>query len=221
MGGCIVYTGLKLLLLIRPFISSFFLSPIFKLNFLIALFLGTVRTTKLKLGTHVWTVGGCIMFTGIKLLLLLIRPFICSFFFPIFKIKFFRHTFLVNCEDYKVETWYTQGQWVDVSCITQLGSYCLFLPLFLQFSFQFSNIKMFRHTFIRNYDAYKLKTWYRHGQSCILDSFCYFVFVPLFIFISCQFSNIKIFITFFSWSVWPITLKLGTHMDNGWMYHVY
>ena len=119
------------------------------------------------------------------------------FSFRIFKIKFFRHTFLVNCEDYEVETWYTQGQWVDVSCITQLGSYCLFLPLFLQFSFQFSNIKMFRHTFIRNYEAYKLKTWYRHGQSCILESFCYFVFVPLFIFVSCQFSNIKIFITFF------------------------
>ena len=31
------------------------------------------------------------------------------------------HTFLKNCKGYKVETWYTHGQWVDVSCILESG----------------------------------------------------------------------------------------------------
>ena len=35
-------------------------------------------------------------------------------------IKNFRHTFLRNCEAEKFETWYTRGQWVDVSCIPKV-----------------------------------------------------------------------------------------------------
>ena len=50
------------------------------LKFFVTLFLGTVRPRRLKLGTHMWTVGRCIMYTGIRLLLL-IHPFISSFFF--------------------------------------------------------------------------------------------------------------------------------------------
>ena len=30
-------------------------------------------------------------------------------------------TFLKNCKGYKVETWYTHGQWVDVLCVPELG----------------------------------------------------------------------------------------------------
>ena len=40
-----------------------------------------------------------------------------------------------------------------------------------------------------------------------------------FIFLS-NFQALKIFITFFSGTVRPTRLKLGTHVDNGWMYHV-
>ena len=36
-------------------------------------------------------------------------------------IKNFRHTFLKNFKAYKVETWYTHGQWVDVLCIPESG----------------------------------------------------------------------------------------------------
>ena len=44
-----------------------------------------------------------------------------SFYFFIFSLQFsnikkFRRTSLRNCEAYKVETWYTRGQCVDVSC---------------------------------------------------------------------------------------------------------
>ena len=55
-------------------------------------------------------------------------------------IKLFHHTFLMNCLAYKVETWHTYGQWVDVS-----ESGCCFLPvpLFLHFFLQFPNIKIF------------------------------------------------------------------------------
>ena len=54
MGGCIAYTGIRLLLLIRPFISSFFfLSNFETLKFFVTLFSGTVRTRRLKLGIHV------------------------------------------------------------------------------------------------------------------------------------------------------------------------
>ena len=78
---------------------------------------------------HTWTVGGCIMYTRIRLLLL-IHPFIIFFFLsPQFSnIKNFHHTFLRNCEAYKVKTWYTTG---------------LFIPLFLHFSLSpnFKNYK--------------------------------------------------------------------------------
>ena len=54
MGRCIVYTAIRLLLLILLFISSFyFLSNFQTLNILVTLFSGTVRTRRLKLATHV------------------------------------------------------------------------------------------------------------------------------------------------------------------------
>ena len=54
MGRCIVFTGIRLLLLIRPFISSlFFLSNFLTLEYFVTLFSGTVRPRKLKLGTPV------------------------------------------------------------------------------------------------------------------------------------------------------------------------
>ena len=54
MGRCIVYTGIRLLLHIRPFISSFFFRCNFQtLKFFLTLFSGTMRPRRLKLGAHV------------------------------------------------------------------------------------------------------------------------------------------------------------------------
>ena len=54
VGRCIVYTGIRLLLLIHPFISLFFfLSNFQTLQFSDTLFSGNVRPGRLKLGTHV------------------------------------------------------------------------------------------------------------------------------------------------------------------------
>ena len=53
MGRCILYTGIRLLLFIRPFISSFFfLSNFQTLKFFVTLFSGTIRPGKLILDTH-------------------------------------------------------------------------------------------------------------------------------------------------------------------------
>ena len=52
-NGCIVYCQNQALPLIRPFISSFFfLSNFQTLECFFTLFSGTVRPTKLRLGTH-------------------------------------------------------------------------------------------------------------------------------------------------------------------------
>ena len=54
MGRCILCTGIRLLLLICPFISSFFfLSNYQTLKIFVTFFSGTVRSRRLKLGTHV------------------------------------------------------------------------------------------------------------------------------------------------------------------------
>ena len=51
------------------------------------------------------------------------------------------------------------------------------------------------------------------NQAAAAYSFHYFFFL--------QYSNIQVFVTLFSGTVRPRKLKLGAHMDNGWMYHVY
>ena len=43
----------------------------------------------------------------------------------------------------------------------------------------------------------------------------------IFYFFFLQYSSIKIFVTLFSGTVRPRRLKLGAHVDNGWMYRVY
>ena len=50
------------------------------------------------------------------------------------------------------------------------------------------------------------------NQAAAANSSLYFFFH--------QDSNIKIFVTLFSGTVRPRRLKLGAHMDNGWMYCV-
>ena len=42
-----------------------------------------------------------------------------------------------------------------------------------------------------------------------------------FIFLSLQFSTLKLFLTLFSGTLRPRRLKLGTHVDSGWIYGVY
>ena len=139
-------------------------------------------------------------------------------------IKIFRHTVLTNYEVQKIETRYTRGQWVDVSCILESGCCCLFVLLFLHFlSLQFSNIKIFCTLTSGTVRPRRLKLgthvdrgWMYgvyQNQAAAAYSSLFFFFL--------QDSNIKIFVILFLGTVRPRRLKLGAHMDNGWMYRVY
>ena len=148
-----MYTTITLLLLICPFISSFFyLSNFQTLKIFVTLFSGTVRPRRLKFGTRVdngWMY--CVYLNQAAAAYLSLYLFIfLSIQFS--NIKNFLQTFLRNCEAYKVVTLYTCAQLVDVLCIPESACYCLFVLFFL-FSFQFSNIKYFHHTFLRNCEA--------------------------------------------------------------------
>ena len=80
VGRCIMCTGIRLLLLIRPFISSFFFLSNFQTLNILSHFSQDLWGLEDCNLVHTWTVGRCIMYTGIRLLLL-IHPFISSFFF--------------------------------------------------------------------------------------------------------------------------------------------
>ena len=146
---------------------------------------------------HTWTVGRCIVYTGIRLLLL-IHPFISLFFFlsNFQTLKFFVRLFSgsVRPRRLKLGTQVESGQMYRV--YRNAAAYSS-LYFFIFLSLQLSNIKNFRHIF-RSYLS------------------LYF-----FIFFLSNFQTLKSFVTLLSGTVRPRRLKLGTHVDSGWMYRVY
>ena len=167
-----MYTGIRLLLLIHSFISSFFFLQFSTLKFFITLFSGTMRPRRLNLGTHM-----------------------------------------------------DSGQMYHVYQNQAAAAY-LSLCFFIFLSLQFSTLKFFITLFTGTMRPRRLKisTHVDSGQiyqvyqnqAAAAYSSLYF-----FIFLSFQFSTLKFFITLFSETVRPRRLKLGTHIDNGQMYHVY
>ena len=153
MGRCIVYTRIRLLLLICPFISSFFfLSNFQTLKFFVTLFSGTVRPRSLKLGTP-WTVGRCIVYTGIWLLLL-IHPFISSVFFlsNFQTLKISVAIFSGTVRPVKLIHVWTLGGCIVYTAIRLLLSFLALISLF----FFLSNVQKLKkncHTFLRNCEA--------------------------------------------------------------------
>ena len=116
-------------------------------------------------------------------------------------IRIFRHTFLGNCEAMKIETWYTLGQWADVSCILESCCCCLFVNLFRHFSFQFSTLKFLVTLFSGTVRPRRLKLGthvdsgqmyhvYRNQAAAAYSSLYFFIFLSL------QFSTLKFFVTF-------------------------
>ena len=67
----------------------------------------------------------------------------------------------------------------------------------------------------RHVDSGQMYGVYRNQATALICPF-----VSSFFFLS-KFQTLKFFITFFSGTVRPRRLKLGTHMDSGQMYHVY
>ena len=99
VGRCILYTGIRLLLLICLFISSFFFLSNYQILNILSHFSQELWGLEDWNLIHTWIVGRCIVYTGIRLLLL-ICPFISSFFFlsNFQTLKFFCHIFLTICE---------------------------------------------------------------------------------------------------------------------------
>ena len=79
---------------------------------------------------HTWKMGGCIVYTRIMLLLLFLAFF--SFFFLSSFQTFSSH---FSQELWGLEDWNLVHMWADVSCIPKSGCCCIFVPLFLHFSF--------------------------------------------------------------------------------------
>ena len=152
---CIVYTGIRLLLLIRPFISSFFfLSNFQTLKFFVTLFSGTVRPRRLKFGTHMDS--GQMYHVYPNQLLLLICPFISSVFFlsNFQTLKVFVTLFsgTVTPRKFKLGTLVDNG-WMYSVYQNQAAAAYLTLYFFIFLSLQLSNINIFCHTFLRNCEA--------------------------------------------------------------------
>ena len=169
MGRCIMYTRIRLLLLIHLFISSFFFSA---LKFFVTLVLWTMRPRRLKIGTLV-----------------------------------------------------DSGQMYHVYQIQATAAYSS-LYFFIFLSLQFSNINIFVTLFS---GMWGLKDWnlvqmWIVGWCGVYTGIRLLLLIhPIissFFFLS-NYQTLKNFVTFFSVTVRSRRLKLGTHVDIGQMYRVY
>ena len=124
------------------------------LKFFVTLFSGTVRPRRLKLGTHMDS-GQMYLYTSIRLLLL-IHHFVSSFFFlsNFQTLKFFITLFsgTVRLRRLKLGTHVDSRQMYHVYRNQAAAAYSS-LYFFILLSLQLSNIKNFRHIFLRNCEA--------------------------------------------------------------------
>ena len=143
LGRCIVYTGIRLLLCIHPFISSFFLSLQFPiLKFIVTLFSRTVEPRRLKLGTQMdsWQIYRVYRNQAAAAYSFLYFFSFLSLQFS--NIKIFCRTFLRNCEAYKVDTIH---MWTMGGCIMYTAIRLLFLICPFTLSPIFRNLKFSSH----------------------------------------------------------------------------
>ena len=136
-----MYTGIRLLLLIHPLISSFSLSPIFNIKIFRALLSGTVRPRRLKLGTHVdsgWMYG---VYQNQAAAAYLSLYF---FFLQYSIIKIFITLFSGTERPRRLKLGaHVNNVWLYQVYQNQAAAAYLFLYFFIFLSLQFSSIKMF------------------------------------------------------------------------------
>ena len=115
-----------------------------------------------------------------------------------------------------------------VSCVLESGCCCLFVPLFFSFFFlsNFQTLRFFvtlfsgavrprRLTLGTHVDSGQIYHIYRNQAVALIHPS-----ISSFFFLS-NFQTLKYFVTLFSGTVRPKIFKLGTLVDNGWMYRVY
>ena len=211
------------------FISSFFfLSNCQTLTIFVTLFSRTVRPGKLKLGTPHVDSGQMYRVHQIKLLLL-IRLFISSFFFlsNFQTLNFFVTHFsgTVKPRRLKLGTHVDSGQMYRVYRNQAAAAYSsLISSIFFLSNFQTLNIffSLFSETVrpIRlKLDPHVDNGWmYRVYRNQAAASYLSAISS---VFSLSNVQKIQICVTFFPGTVRPKKLKLGTHVDNRCIYHVY
>ena len=147
-----MYTGIRLLLLICHINSSLFFFSKFQIfKFSITLLSGNVRPRRLKLGTHMDSGWMNRVYWNQA-----VAAYSSLYFFLLLSLQFFKHLkFLSLFSPGTVRPRNIVHAWTVGICIlyTGIGLLLLICP-FIQFSFlQFSSIKNFRHTFLRNFEV--------------------------------------------------------------------
>ena len=165
------------------------------------------------------------MYTGIRLLLHICSCIFSFFFLSNFQtLKCFVTLFsrTVRPRRLKLGTHMESGQMSRVYRNQAAAAYSS-LYFFIFFLSNFQTLKFFVTLLSGTVRPKRLKlgthvnSGWMYGvyqnKAAAAYSFLYFFFL--------QYSSIKIFITLFSGTVRPRRLKLGAHVDNGWMYRVY
>ena len=155
MGRCIVYTGIRLLLLICPFFSSFFfLSKFQTLKFSVTLFSGTARPRRLKVGTHMynWQMYRVYRNQAAAAYSSLYFSFFFLSNFQTLKFSVTLFSGTVRPRRLKVGTHMYNWQMYRVYRNQAAAAYS---SLYFSFVFlsNFQTLKHFRHTFLRNCEA--------------------------------------------------------------------
>ena len=224
---CIIYTGIRLLLLIRPFISSFFFLQFSTLKFFITLFSGTVRPRRLKLGTHVDSGQMYYVYRNQAA-----APYSSLYFFIFLSLQFSTLKFFftlfsgtVRPRRLKIGIHVDSGQMYHVYRNQAAAAYSS-LYFFISLSLRFSTLKFFVTLFSGTVRPRRLKlgthvdsgqmyhVYWNQAAALIRP------FISSFFFLS-NFQTLKFFVTLFLRTVRPRRLKLGTHVDSGQMYRVY
>ena len=98
-GQMYLVTGIRMLLLIHPFISSFFFLCNYQtLKIFVTFFSGTVRSRRLKLGTHMDNGQMYCVYRNQAAAAYLSLYFFIFLSLQFSNITIFRHTLLTNCE---------------------------------------------------------------------------------------------------------------------------
>ena len=153
VGRCIVFTGIRLLLLICRFISSvFFLSNFQTLKCFVTLFSRIVRP-RLKLGTHVDSGQMYRVYRNQTA-----TAYSSLYFFIFFLSNFQTLKVFITLLSGTVRPRSKLGTHVDSGCVSYIIVYTrirllLLICPFIFFFLQYSNIKNFRHSFLRNCEA--------------------------------------------------------------------
>ena len=186
MGRCIVYTGIRLLLHICPFVSFFFLSNFQTLKFFVTIFSGTVRPRRVKLGTHVNSGQIYHVYRNQA------ADAYSSLYFFIFLSLQFSNINIFRQELWRLEEWSLVHMWTVGRCtgIRLLLLICCFISSFFSLS-NFQTLKFLSHFSpeLWGLEGWNLVHMWTVGR-CIVYTWIRLLLLFIFLFLHFSFSPI-------------------------------